>query len=415
MQKTFKLVNKEISKLARVDIRFLFLIGLLIFLPTLETPKNIFAFLFVVSWLVIAKKNNDWGGKWLIIDSIFLLWILADIFVSINAIITHQLTGSGFRDIFRFVLIAWVLSRTNFSKERLTQSALVAVVAVIVALIYGYYAGHGELKELYSVGHINHTAIYLVITYAISLALLLFNFNNLNSYQKITLIVTTIVLFITTIDTHSRAAFGLLIIITLLDFIYLLIRVKKLSLFFGFLVVVTYIVISFMQNPPIALQKIQAKEHILDDSGRDKIREFSYYAFKTNPLLGVGFKNYGEITMEDIRDAVVKDKGVLDGKLYLPGSHAHNVYYTYLVSGGLLIFSIFAWFWFYIVRVIIKLITKRENEWIVLSSIGVVLVNLGIGWVNTTLHHEHAVLSMFVLGLLIAQFRKSELIKELAG
>ena len=236
MQKTFKLVNKEISKLARVDIRFLFLIGLLIFLPALETPKNIFAFLFVVSWVVIAKKNNDWGGKWLIIDSIFLLWILADIFVSINAIITHQLTGSGFRDIFRFVLIAWVLSRTNFSKERLTQSALVAVVAVIVALIYSYYAGHGHLKELYSVGHINHTAIYLVITYAISLALLLFNFNNLNSYQKITLIVTTIVLFITTIDTHSRAAFGLLIIITLLDFLYFLIRVKKLSLAVGVLV-----------------------------------------------------------------------------------------------------------------------------------------------------------------------------------
>ena len=415
MQKTFKLVNKEISKLARVDIRFLFLIGLLIFLPALEAPKNIFAFLFVVSWVVIAKKNNDWGGKWLIIDSIFLLWILADIFVSINAIITHQLSGEGVRDIIRFVLIAWVLSRTNFSKERLTQSALVAVVAVIVALIYGYYAGHGELKELYSVGHINHTAIYLVITYAISLALLLFNFNNLNSYQKITLVVTTIVLFITTIDTHSRAAFGLLIIITLLDFLYLLIRVKKLSLLFGFLAVATCIGISMMQNPPVALQRIQAQEHILDDEARVKIREFSYYAFKTNPLLGVGFKNYDQIKMDDIKDAVLKDKEVFDNNLYLPGSHAHNVYYTYLVSGGLLIFSIFAWFWFYIVRVIIKLITKRENEWIVLSSIGVVLVNLGIGWVNTTLHHEHAVLSMFVLGLLIAQFRKSELIKELAG
>ncbi|SVD22567.1 uncharacterized protein METZ01_LOCUS375421, partial [marine metagenome] len=228
MQKTFKLVNKEINKLARVDIRFLFLIGLLIVLPGIEALKNIFAFLFVVSWVVVAKKNNDWGGKWRTIDSIFLLWILADIFVSINAIITHQLTGSGFRDIFRFVLIGWVLSRTNFSKERLTQSALVAVVAVIVTLIYSYYAGHGELKELYSVGHINHTAIYLVITYAISLALLLFNFNNLNSYQKITLVVTTIVLFFTIIDAGSDAAIGLLFIITLLDFLYLLIRVKKL-------------------------------------------------------------------------------------------------------------------------------------------------------------------------------------------
>jgi len=38
-----------------------------------------------------------------------------------------------------------VLSRTNFSKERHTQSALVAIVAVVVTLIYSYYSGHGEL------------------------------------------------------------------------------------------------------------------------------------------------------------------------------------------------------------------------------------------------------------------------------
>jgi len=75
MQKTFNELNKEINKLARVDIRFLFLIGLLIVLPAFEALKNLFAFLFVVSWVVIAKKNNYWGGKWRIIDSIFLLWI----------------------------------------------------------------------------------------------------------------------------------------------------------------------------------------------------------------------------------------------------------------------------------------------------------------------------------------------------
>ena len=95
------------------------------------------------------------------------------------------------------------------------------------------------------------------------------------------------------------------------------------------------------------------------------------------------------------------------------------------MSGGLLIFSIFVWFWFYIVWIIIKHVILNnlriyrnkfpEYEWSVLSGIAVVLVNLGIGWVNTTLHHEHAILSMFVLGLLIAQFRMTELIEELAG
>jgi len=415
MQSIFNVVNKGVNKLARDDIRFLFLIGLLISLPAFEALKNIFAFLFVLSWIVIAKKKNDWGGKWRIIDSIFLLWILADISVSINAIITHQLPGNNFTDIFRFVLIGWALSRTNFSKERLFQSALVALVAVIVILIYSYYAGHGELKELHSVGHINHSAIYLVIAYAISLSLLLFNFNNLNSYQKITLVITTIVLFFTTIDTDSRAALGLLMIITLFDFLYLLIRliiVKNFPLVMGLFGVVICIGIFLTQNPD-TLKRIHDRmpidmnnlDQILEDNSRKKMRDFSYYAFKTNPFLGVGFGNYSQITLDDIEGAILQDKGVFDKNLYYRSSHAHNVYFNYLVSGGLLIFSIFAWFWFYIVWIIIKLISRRENEWIVLSGIAVLLVNLGIGWVNTTLHHEHAILSMFVLGLLIAQFR----------
>ena len=161
-----------IIKIAELDIRFILLIGLLVFLPTLEAPKNIFAFLFVFAWVIIAKKNHNWGGKWETIDTIFTLWILFDIIISINAMITHQLSGEGFRDIFRFVLIGWCLSRTNFVKERHTQAALIAVVAVVISLIYSYYVGQGNLKELYSVGHINHTAIYLVLAYSISLAFL---------------------------------------------------------------------------------------------------------------------------------------------------------------------------------------------------------------------------------------------------
>ena len=69
----------SIKKLSEIDIRFLFLLGLLVFLPGFEVLKNLFAILFVLSWVVVAKKNKYWGGKWRVIDSIFLLWILADI------------------------------------------------------------------------------------------------------------------------------------------------------------------------------------------------------------------------------------------------------------------------------------------------------------------------------------------------
>jgi hypothetical protein len=396
------------NKIAAFDVRFLLLAAMLVFLPGVEALKNIFAFLFVLSWVLISKKNNNWGGKWQIIDSIFLLWILADIFVSINAVITHQLSGSNFRDVIRFVLIAWVLSRIYFPKDKLFELALISVVATVLTLGYSYYSTGGVLKELHSVGHINHTAIFLVIAYSISLSLFLFDFHNLQKYQKIILFLTTIVLFYATVDTDSRAAFGLIIIITLVNMLCLLVKHGKLSTFFLVFGIVSCVGVFFIYNPPKALDRLLAKDHILHDAARDRIRNFSYYAFKTNPLFGIGFGNYGQIKIEDIKAEIIKDKGIFNASEYLPGSHAHNVYYTYLVSGGLLIFSIFLWFWFYIVWIIFKLRSRKENDWIILSSISVLLINLAIGWVNTTLHHEHAILSMFVLGMLISEYRRAE-------
>jgi hypothetical protein len=396
------------NKIAAVDLRFLLLAAMLVFLPGVEALKNIFAFLFVLSWVLISKKNNNWGGKWQIIDTILLLWILADIFVSINAVITHQLPGSNFRDVIRFVLIAWVLSRIYFPKEKLRELALISVIATLITLAYSYYSTGGILKELHSVGHINHTATFLAIAYSISLSLLLFDFHSLKNYQKIILLISTIVLFSATIDTDSRAAFGLIIIITLVDFIFLLIKHRKLSMFFLLFGLVSCIGVFFIYNPPKALDRLLAKDHILQDVVRDRIRNFSYYAFKKNPLLGVGFGNFDLIKKDDIKAEIIKDKGVYNSDDYLKSSHAHNVYYTYLVSGGLLIFSIFLWFWFYIVWIIFKLRSTMENDWIILSSISVLLINLGIGWVNTTLHHEHAILSMFVLGMLISEYRRAE-------
>ena len=396
------------NKIAAFDLRFLLLAAMLVFLPGVEALKNIFAFLFVLSWVLISKKNNNWGGKWQIIDTILLLWILADIFVSINAVITHQLSGSNFRDVIRFVLIAWVLSRIFFPKKKLRELALISVIATVITLAYSYYSTGGILKELHSVGHINHTATFLAIAYSISLSLLLFDLHSLKNYQKIVLFISTIMLVSATIDTGSRAAFGLIIIITLVDFIYLIIKHRKLSMFFLLFGLVCCVGVFFIYNPPKALDRILAKDHILQDEVRDKIRNFSYYAFKTNPLFGIGFGNFGQIKKDDIKAEIIKDKGVYNSNEYLPSSHAHNVYYTYLASGGLLIFSIFLWFWLYIVWIIFKLWSSKENDWIILSSISVLLINLGIGWVNTTLHHEHAILTMFVLGMLISEYRRAE-------
>jgi O-antigen ligase len=398
-----------VTKFNQNYFKLLFLGAMLVFLPGLEALKNIFAFLFILVWILYSKTENNWGGKWRTIDSIFLVWILADIIISVNAVITHQLPGGGVTDIIRFVLLAWVISRMRFSHEAFSKLAMIALIGTLLTLAFSYYSAEGELKELHSVGHINHTAIFLVIAYSISVSMLLFDFKNRNLIQKIFLFMASIILFSSTVDTDSRAAFGALIIVTLINSIYFLFRLNKFSVSIGFFGVMCCVGFLFMQNPPDALKRIQ-NEGIFNQetSERTRINNFSFYAFKSSPLLGIGFGNYhllANIKNQEIKNFIIEDKGAYDDNLFYTASHAHNVYYSYLVSGGILIFSIFLWFWCYIFWIVFKLMPSKENEWLVACSISVVMINLLIGLVNTTLHHEHAILSMFIIGILASRYR----------
>jgi hypothetical protein len=88
------MISQLINYIKEIDSKFIFLALMLIMLPSLEAPKNLFAVLFVASWVFIARRDKGWGGKWKIIDTIFLLWILADIIVGINALIVIFAIGT---------------------------------------------------------------------------------------------------------------------------------------------------------------------------------------------------------------------------------------------------------------------------------------------------------------------------------
>jgi O-antigen ligase len=159
-------------------------------------------------------------------------------------------------------------------------------------------------------------------------------------------------------------------------------------------------------NPPSILNKFINGKDLVGDSPRQKIRNFAYYVFKMDPVLGTGIGNFPNFNHDDIRDLVIEDVGSYDDSQFLPFKHPHNIYYAYLTGGGILLFSVFMWFWLQIVNIIYR-VNKHSNEkWIVFSGVSVVMTVLSIGWVNTTLAHEHALIVMFVLGVLITLDRK---------
>ena len=408
------------------DSRYIFLLLLLVVLPSFEAPKNLFALLYVVSWLVIAYREKNWGGKWRVIDTILLFFLFGNFVVSLNAVITHDLSARAMTDLIRYILIVWVLSRHILTKKQIVTLCMVAVFSTAISLIYSFIIcpQGGACLELNSVGHVNHTAIYLVIAYSIALSLLLTNFFVLLGYQRVLLILSTLFIAYATIDSYSRAASGLLILVTLSIFLFSAVVQYK-SWRFGLITVLILILGSLlvMNNPPSVVEKFKSAESLFDDSSRKNIRNFSYYAFKTSPLLGVGFGNFVNLGHEYIKDKVIEDLGIYEKEKYYAYVHTHNVYYNFLVSGGIVMFSVFLWFFVQIIITIwkvskennrkelryidnVEVIEYRDDRLIILSSSMVVLIVLGIGFVNTTLSHEHAILSMFVLGLLLSKDRE---------
>jgi len=186
----------------------------------------------------------------------------------------------------------------------------------------------------------------------------------------------------------------------------MLIYKNKLLILFSTIILISGSLILFF-SPPQIINKFQHGSSLTGDSARQKIRNFSYYAFKSNPVLGIGFGNFNKLALIDIKQAVVNDNKKFNANEYMPYSHAHNIFYTTLVEGGLCLFFIFLLFWCHIIQIIGYLTKQSETAmWLLWSATGVILINLGIGLVNTTLHHEHAIFSMFLLGLLISNYRK---------
>jgi len=418
------MISRVTNWLNGQDSRYIFLLLLLVVLPSFEAPKNLLALLYVVSWLVIAYREKNWGGKWRTLDTIVLFLLFGNIVVSLNAVITHDMSARGMPDLIRFLLIVWVLSRHILTKKKIVTLCMVAVFSTAISLIYSYILcpQGGTCIELNSVGHVNHTAIYLVIAYSIALSLLLTNFFVLLGYQRVLLIVSTLFIAYAIVDSNSRAASGLFILVTLSSLFYAVVQYK--SWRFGLITVFFLILSSLLviNNPPSVIEKFKTSESLFDDSSRKKIRNFSYYAFKTSPLLGVGFGNFINLGHEHIKDKVIEDLGIYEKENYQPYVHPHNLYYNFLVSGGIFMFSALLWFFVQIIISIwkvskqnnlkelryidnVEVIEYRDDRLIILSSSMVVLIVLGIGFVNTTLSHEHALLSMFVLGLSLSKYR----------
>ncbi len=388
------------------QFEYILLCLVIIVLPTFEAPKHIFWVLYFIS--AIARLiNNKSLLNWKWHDLFFGLWLISALASTLGAGMQNHHEWKGFKDLFIYSSTAWLVYRSNYSLKQLTNLLIVAIIAVTIPLLWGLWLhlgpAHKQYLELKSVGHVNHSAIYLTIIFGISLSITIHQWASKTVFKKLFFTGISGLLLSSIVISQSRAALAVALLVSTFLFLFLIdrIRIKLMCLIFLGLFLSGITLVN-----PVILQK--HNNNVLANnilSGRSEVWNVSLEAARWHPIFGLGMDNWKLITPEKIKESVEQRGQIYRADSYFFPNHSHNLYLTILVERGIVglnifVFALLAWG--------IQLIRtyqacKSQNKIIIWgSSLSAYTVAIGIGAVNTTIHHEHGLLTALCLGIFLA-------------
>ncbi len=402
------MTNSNMSKLKLLELSLLML--LVIALPSLEAPKNVFLVFYVVVALYRQISTKELHG-WQFWDWLFLALIGSALLSSIFAGITPGDEWKGFRVLVTYVSVGWLVSRANYSKTEMSWIFGLAIVGVIPPLFWGYcqylwlHTKHD--LQLHSVGHVNHTAIYLTIIFGATVGASLSLWQSSSLKIRISLLLLSTLLLLSLIVGQSRGALGVGFLLAIILIALLSKQVKTKWIALSILALSSLLAI--LLNVGIVQKEIvnQNNNNIL--SFRDKVWNVSLEASRFYPLLGIGMDNWKLIKPEDIKKSVEKRHKTYDASQYYFAGHSHNLYLSTLVERGylgltVLLVLMFAW-----MRQLCQScgLTRKDTAaaYLWAGSLSAWMATFGIGTVNTTMHHEHGILAFLMLGLCLSYSR----------
>ncbi len=403
------------NKLKFLELAFLSLF--LAFLPSLEAPKNIFLAGYLITALyrqsqLPSSKLNVW-------DWVFLSLIASSFLSALSPFVVGGSEWKGFRGMLLWITFGWTLFRADYNFNERKYLFIFAIIMTLPPLIWGLTESlvlhTKDALQLHSVGHVNHSAIYLCMIAGAGLSLLI---SQLHSAQKNYVFITSLlsILFISSVlISQSRGAFGVVFLLAFTIFLLTKLpsRIKTILL-----VSLSIFLISIVFIKPVAT----IEKHIADQNNndvlasRDKLWRASFEVARLNPIFGIGGGNWKQINIDQLKSSVESRGEIFDkDTLALQYGHPHNIYLSNLVDRGILGFITFLSFMFIWLITLIKSYKKYNQDskamLFIMGSFSAWTTIFGIGFVNTTFHHENALLALFFLGLHLNYLRQKNQLK----
>lgn len=218
----------------------------------------------------------------------FFTFIVTALLSSIFAGLSPGSEWKGFRVVLTYIMTGWLVSRSAYTKKQIHYLFILIILSTIPPLLWGlfeYLYLHTKIDlQLHSVGHVNHSAIYLTIIFGSTIGLGLALWNKFNSISKLLFMPFTGLLYLSLILTRSRAAVGVGFIIFVI--LITLLSKNKRSIIYSFSILAIATSLLFLFNAEVIQKQIglQKNPQFFIKSGFGL--ECSYRGFKIFPIAG---------------------------------------------------------------------------------------------------------------------------------
>jgi len=404
----------------RYPAEFALLFALILFIPLFEVPKNIliglYAIAFVYNRYLNADESNH-GGPWDAWDTLFAVWIASAYVVAAFSGLQKN-EWHAISDVWKYVCLGWMLKRSGYGEREWLTIYAAATVSTLIATLWGLAAWTVPHKyagiQLHSVGHVNHSAAYIAISIGATLAGLVSFWPQLTWQKRAVALVALLAFGIAIGLAGSRAA-------TVVSFILVIMigavwsrRSKSVLLAMAITLVVFATCIQTFDKDMHRKNELAKASQFPMLNERYPLWNEALAAWRANPWFGVGMDNFDEIDRETVKGWVEKRGDLYDPAVYAGSSHAHSLFLTTLAERGLAGFAVImavltGW------GVTLLRNVPRSHDppvrWMLWGGAASALVTMVlIGFVNTTLHHEHGLLAMLLLGCWLGAGRKDTVI-----
>lgn len=389
------------------------LVGLAAVLPLLEGPKNLFWGLYVLAWLANRARSRDFGGAWDRWDSAIAAWIGAAF-----AAVAFAGLGAEWRDtvdVVRYGSVLWLMKRSRYS-DRLLIALLVALAAgTVAALAVGYYrillTTNYQFLGLKSVGHVNHSAIYLAIALGATLMATRAWWRPARAPWRVAGVVTSVLFAVSLFVMQSRAAVGAAVVMVAVLLLAYAVRhrrgMRRLALAAAILTG-----LGLAAKPEVVEKNyLQVERSGTLLAFREQIWRAGLLAWRDHPVFGVGVHSWGEINEQVVTQSAQRRGETLDLSGLMFSSHGHSLYLNTLVEQGVVgLAAVLAVLLLWGVELARRVPSGAAPplEWSYWGGAAAAwMIAVIVGLVNTTLHHEHALISMVLLGGWLSYLRTS--------